>query len=312
VVQARRDDVVELVRAAGGAAFVDGVELHLYDSADASYDAFVDGALDWTVVPPGRVDDAAGRFGVEGFVPFQAELLFGFNTGSPVFADLRFRQAIAAAVDRQAIVNAVYFGAAEPLAGMIPAGIPGHDPARCDEACGHDPERARALLAEAFPAGAVPEVVIDYDDGADEGSVTSIIEQNLEAVGIPVTRRPHPVDQYGSFVVGGDRQLFRLGWIGLYPAPDAYLAPLFASGSPDNVFGLSDPAVDAALAALATATDPGDRQRLAAAAEAAVLATGVVVPIAQFQLPSVSADRVRRLDISVSGTFDAEQVWLDR
>ncbi|MGH9137964.1 MAG: ABC transporter substrate-binding protein [Acidimicrobiales bacterium] len=312
VVAARDGDIVHLARAAEGDSYVDGIDLHVFDDAVASYAAFTEGRVDWTLVPRGQVDRAAEAYGVEGFLPSQAALLLGFNLASPTFADVRFRQAIAAAIDRVAIVNAVYFGVATPLAGLVPAGVPGHDPGRCLDSCGHSPDLARDLLAQAYPDGAVPEVVFDYDEGQNEAAVAGIVEQNLELVGIPVTPRPHPPDQYGRFAVSGEQQLFRLGWLGLYPSPDAYLAPLFATGSPDNVFGFSDAAVDGLLAQMAAAADPDARQQLAADAEAAILAQAPVVPIAQFRLLTVAAPGVRDLVLSVASTFDAERVWLAR
>jgi MarR-like DNA-binding transcriptional regulator SgrR of sgrS sRNA len=35
-----------------------------------------------------------------------------------------------------------------------------------------------------------------------------------------------------------------------------------------------------------------------------------VVPLGQFRTHSVTSDRVRDLDMTVTGTFDVEQVWL--
>ena len=312
----RDGDVLHLVRVTEGAALLDGVDVHLFDDLSVAYDAFVDGELDWALLPPGRADEAAETFGADGFVPFQAEQFFAFNLASPTFADVRFRRAIAHAIDRDAIVNAVLFARAEPLTTIVPPGVPGaaEDGDRCGEACAFLPDQARALLAEAFPAGgpAVPEVFLDFDDGVDEAAIAGIVEQNLEAVGIPVTLRPKPPQEYEQFLVSGQQQLFRLGWIGAYPSPDAYLDPLFRTGSPDNVTGFSDPAVDDLLARAAAAATVPERLDLLAQAEATILQAAPIIPLAQFRLLSVSADDVRDLVLSAAGTFAAETVWLAR
>jgi len=303
-------DVVRLVRARDGAALLDGVDLHQFDELAAAYDAFQAGDLDWTLVPPARAESAAEDHGTDGFVPFQAELFFGFNLADPTFADARFRRAIVTAVDRAAVVRAVYFGFAEPLDAIVPVGVPGHDATRCGAGCRHDPDLARSLLAEVFPAGGVPEVVIDHEDGPDETALAQAVEQQLEAVGIPAALRPHPRDGFGEFAVSGQQALVRLGWIGVAATPDVYLHPLFRTGGTDNVTGFSDPIVDLLLEASARALDPAERLRLLGEAEVAILSAAPIVPIAQFRLLSVSAPAVQDLDIDVGGTFDAPAVWL--
>lgn len=307
-------DVLTLVRARQGGALLDGVEVHLFESLGEAVDAFEAGDLDWTLVPPERADQVAESVGGEGFVPFQAELFFGFNLADPRFADARFRRAIVAAVDRAAVVAAVYFGFASPLDGIVPSGVPGHDPSRCGSGCAPSVDEARRLLAEAFPpggpAGPVPEVVIDHEDSAEETALAQAVEQQLEAAGIPASLRPHAAGEFGTFAVSGQQALVRLGWIGAWPGADAYLEPLFRTGAPDNVTGFSDPAVDLLLDAAARALDHDERRGLLGEAESLVLAAAPVVPIAQFHLLSASTPAVRDLSLTVAGTFDAEAVWL--
>lgn len=303
-------DVLRLVRAQGADALLDGVELHQHDDLGAAYGAFEDGDLDWTLVPPDEAEAAAEAYGSEGFVPFQAELFFGFNLADPTFGDARFRRAIVSAVDREAVVAAVYFGFADALDAVVPAGVPGHDAARCGSGCAFDQDAARRLLAEAFPDANVPTVVIDHEEGADEAAVAAALQSSLEAVGIPAIPRPHAAADFGAFAVSGAQALVRLGWIGTFPGPEAYLDPLFRTGAADNVTGFSDPAVDALLDQAARTVDRTERHRLLGEAESLVLAAAPIVPIAQFKLLSVSSERVQSLDLGVGGTFDADTAWL--
>lgn len=308
---AERDGAtLALVRAPDGEALVDRIELHQHDDLAAAFDAFEDGDLDWTLLPPSLVDTAAERYGTDGFVPFQAEVFFGFNLNDPTFADVRFRQAIVQAVDRVSLVNAVYFGFTEPLAGVIPAGVPGADPTRCGEGCRYDQEASRALLATVFPDGVVPEVLLDFADGATEAALAGAIEQDLEAVGIPVTLRPHPPAEYGAFALSGSAAFLRQGWVGVHASPEDYVERLFRSASSDNLTGLADQNVDALLGQAAATLDAAARLELIGQAEAAVLDLAAILPIAQFEVLAVAHDDVRDLDISVTGTFDSEAVWL--
>ena len=309
-------DTVKLVRATQGGAYLDAIELHEYDTQNVgkSYDDFIAGQLEWSVVPNDRADDAAQRFGAGGFRPFDAELFYAFNLLDPTFADVRFRQAIVKAIDRAAIVKAVYPGIADLQNGVIPAGVAGHVDDPCGDPCKFDPAAARALLAAAFPDGAIPAFNLDYFTGTGEEAVAGTIATNLAAVGINVTKRPKDPGgdpgQYDLFAVSGQQQLFRLGVIGMYPSPDAYLAPLFLSGSRDNATGFTVPAIDQVLQSARATADPTARQQLYQQAEQQIMALAPIVPIAQFRTKSVVAARVRDLVVTVNGTFAGDKVWL--
>jgi ABC-type transport system substrate-binding protein len=308
---AERDGaVLSLVRAPDRRSYVDRIELHQYDDLSVAFDAFEDDQLDWTLLDPGEADVAAERYGSEGFVPFHADLYFGFNLNDPTFADVRFRQAIVQAVDRAALVNAVYFGVLTELRGVVPDGVPGADPTRCAAGCAYDPTAAAASLAAAFPNGGAPEVFIDFPDGADEIAAAGAIEQDLEAIGITATPRPHATAEYLTFAVSGGQALVSLGWVGVSPHPADYLDRLYRSDSTDNITGFADAGVDALLAQAATTQDPEARLALLAQVESAVLALAPTLVLAQSQVLAVAHDDVRDLDVGVTGTFDGEAVWL--
>jgi ABC-type transport system substrate-binding protein len=303
-------DTVSLTRRDGTPGHLEGVTLRAYEDGDAAYDAFDDGEVDWAPVPLSRYGDAVEDHGDEHFAPFHAELFFGLNVRVPALANADLRRAIAAAIDREAIVEAVYADLADPLSTVVPVGVPGHDADRC-QACGHDPDRAEALLAAAFPDGQVPVVHIDFDESPAQEAMARLVAQDLEAVGIPSELRPLPLEDYKRFVVAGTQELFSFGWIGGYASPDAYLAPLFASTASDNLTGYGAPAVDAALAAArgsdAAASAATDQW---AAAEAQVLSDAVVVPIAQFRTQVVLDGRVQGFAHAVDGTVDWAAVWV--
>lgn len=300
--------LIRLQRAKGSKAALDGIDLSLYDDTATAYADFTRGKLDWTQVPASKLDEAIGKYGKGHITPFHAELFYGMNLKNPMFGDVRFRQAIVRAVDRQAIVAAVYRETASPLDGIVPAGVPGHQDDPCGTRCAHDPDAAKALVQQAFGAGKPPTVNVDFDEGASQEAVAGVIKRDLEAVGIPVALRPKPFDEYQKFAVGGEQQLFAFGWIGVYASPGAYLAPLFKSNGLDNVTGFSDAGIDAELAAARTEKDVTRRNALFAQAEQGILSLSPIIPIAQFKTEAVVAKRVKGLTMAVDGTFDAEAV----
>ena len=313
-VATRRDDGLTLRPVKGRSVLVSAMQVRWFESRAAAYTAMRAGELEWTHVPAEEVEQAAAQFGRSAMKPLVASLFYGFNLRSPTFADVRFREAIVRAVNREKILADVYKGAAAPMTSLVAEGVPGAADDACGAVCGHDVERAKALVNEVFTAtgATVPEVVIDFEDDPTQTAVASRIEADLEAAGIPASLRPHALAEYGSFAVNGSQELFRLGWIAAYPSPDAYLAPLFSSGSPSNLVGLSDPGVDEQLRAARASGDAGRRRELYQQAERSVFAQVALLPIAQFEVQSVAAKQVRGLVVTSTGGFDASRVWLAR
>src|SRR5207248_563321 len=188
-------------------ARVDGIDFVDFKDVDAASAAFQRKAVDVAPVPPARADDAAKSFGRQGMSPYVGLVFYGLNVKSPGLADPRFRQAITLAIDRREIVDNVYQGSVGLATGIVADGVPKRDPNACGDRCRHDPDRARALLAEAFPDGKIPEVAIDHDDDATQAAVAQVIKTDLDTVGIPAVLRPHAFADYGKFLVSGQQEL---------------------------------------------------------------------------------------------------------
>ena len=311
-VKSRDDDLLRMVPAAGVKAWVSEVDVHFYSDDAGAFAAFSRKSLDWSPVPPDRVEDAAAKYGRGGFAPYATVGFYGFNLKSPKFADVRFREAILAAIDRGTIVRGIYNNTVRQTSRLVPEGIPGSQPDPCGNVCAHDPDKARALLKDAFPAGTQPSIFIDYDQDTTQESIAKAMQADLKDVGITADLRPHPYTDYLNFALGGTQELFRLGWGGLtaYPTADAFLTPLFLTGSHENVTQFSNPQVDALLKA--GRLEPDDAKRTASdqQAEQQILQQVPVIPIFEIETHSVVATRVKGLVLTVLGTFDATKLWL--
>lgn len=112
---------------------------------------------------------------------------FNKEDGSPApLADQRVRQAIAYALDMQAILDGVFEGAALPANSLTPDG-----PDKVDglNNYDYDPEKARALLAEAnWDPNTELDVVYYYTDQMTQ-DLMAIIQQYLADVGIKMNAR---------------------------------------------------------------------------------------------------------------------------
>lgn len=307
----RRDgDTLVLNRAPSSRAYLDRIEVREYPDVAAAYGDFRKGKLDWSRVPPDEVDSAGERYGRDAFHPYVAELFYGFNLKNPKFADLRFREAIVRAVDRQAIATAVYVDTVKVLNGVVVEGVPGYQKDPCGDRCKHDVARSKQLLSEVFGTNPVPEVQINFDADPTQEKVAKAIEANLKEAGIPAKLAPKPPGEYGDYVVSGQQELFRLGWIAAYASPDAFVWPLFQSSSRDNVVGLSSSALDALLAAARSEADRDKRTDLYQQAERAAMEQLPIIPIAQFRLFAVTSARLEGVTLLSTGTFDAAKAWL--
>ncbi|HUP70646.1 MAG TPA: ABC transporter substrate-binding protein [Acidimicrobiales bacterium] len=305
----RQRTVLSLVPSPGSSARIAGVEVTVFSTVATAYAAFVARRVDWAQVPPEDIGTAARRYGRAGFSPYVADLFYGFNLANPKFADPRFREALVRGIDRAAIVAAVYQGTVRPIDGVVLAGVSEFQTKACGR-CGHDPARARELLATVFPDTGPPEIGLDYDADPSQEAVAKAIQASLAKVGVKVTVRPQPPDAYDKFVVSGQQEVFRLGWIAAYPSADAFLAPLFLSDSPNNLTQFASPAVDEQLRRARAEPDAVRRTELYREAERAILDEVPIIPIAQFQLHAVVSKRVRNLRITALGSFDASRVTL--
>ena len=79
---------------------------------------------------------------------------FIFRTREPPFDDVRVREAFTRIIDRESICDVILQGAGIPAYSMIPPGFDAYAGPAYEPVQGFDPERARALMAEAgYPRG---------------------------------------------------------------------------------------------------------------------------------------------------------------
>ena len=135
---------------------------------------------------------------------------------------------------------------------MVPAAIPGAGDK--DWLPLHDPDRARALLAEAgYPGGAgMPRIEFAVGGAPIADAIATDLEREL---GIDVELVTF--DDHLGRISTDPPNLWISGWIADYPGPNDFLGVLLESDSTENKGGWSSPAFDQAIAdALATATPP--------------------------------------------------------
>lgn len=112
----------------------------------------------------------------------EGKTILAINNGKAPFNDLKVRQALAYAVDRQAVITGAMFGIGQPIGSHFSPTDPGYV-----DLTGHyayDPYKAKALLRDAGVTDLKLRLVLPPPEYARRGG--EIIAQQLKAIGITV------------------------------------------------------------------------------------------------------------------------------
>lgn len=124
----------------------------------------------------------------------------GFNNQKEIFKDVRVKQAIAMAVDREPIVQYALSGFAQPIFGPLPPTIPGHSEKienMAKEKYGYNVEKAKQLLAEAGYTDSNGDGIVEKDgkpfslellltDDPAFQRVGQILQNQIKEIGIDI------------------------------------------------------------------------------------------------------------------------------
>jgi peptide/nickel transport system substrate-binding protein len=238
------------------------------------------------------------------------------NTENPALADVRVRQALMHAIDREQIVEQAQGDLGEVAAGPFGLGFSFAYDAGADYRTlyPHDPARARALLAEAGVSNLTLDFVYDSARGAF-AAAAEIMRDNLRQVGItlnvqPVERSVMVERVYGrnydlsmqSFTSGGD------------PAIGYHRIYLTAAAGTNfvNATGYSNADVDFLLTEAAGLADRDARAAIYAQA-LAILARDVPTLVMFNELSTeAAAANLRGMRVRLDQRDGLEFLWLAR
>ncbi len=194
--------------------------------------------------------------------PFGATSFMRFNVKRKPFDDVRVRQALALALDKQDIVTKIT-RCGEPIANtLVPPGNAGYVP---PAGLSYNVEQARKLLADAgYPGGkGFPEVNLLY---ASRGTAQQVSEeiQALWARDLGITSihlRGQEWKVYLNTQQLIDFDLSLSAWIGDYNDPQTFI-DMFVTDGGNNQTGWGDPQYDAMLAQSENTADPAARMKI--------------------------------------------------
>ena len=188
----------------------------------------------------------------------------GFNLSKPPLDNLKIRQAIAYALNRDAVVKSKYPAGAEVATQFMPSSIQGYadDVTKYD----YDPEKAKALIKESGVTNLTLEFA--YPTGVSRPYMPSPVDNwqlfkaDLEKVGFTVKQKadewnPTYLDKSST----SGYQMYLLGWTGDYADPDNFVGTFFRDVAvAKGQFGWDDPKVRSELTAARAEPDQGKRE----------------------------------------------------
>ncbi len=207
----------------------------------------------------------------------------GLNVNEPPLDDVKVRQALNFAIDKQEIASIVLGDLVRPADGILPPDFPGYDEAV--KGYEFDPVLARQLLEESKYGNDLenlPPITITTPGsfGANVSLDMEVILQMWERnLGITAEFQQTEFATFLKDLHKGRFQMFDIGWIADYPDPENFLDILFHSESTNNHTHYSNPEVDDLLMQARVETDTTKRYSLYNEAEQMILDDAPWVPL---------------------------------
>lgn len=233
----------------------------------------------------------------------------GLNTRRPPFNDIRVRQAVASAIDRQMINQLVKFGRAETATGeFLPTNHWAHTGLELFPK--PDLDRARALLAEAGFADGLATHMRVGSAFPYQVAAAQIVKQQLLQIGIDVELLSQESSVFFDALNQGDFEMTLVGWLG-FVDPDEWFFNIFSSEGVWNQQGYSNSHVDDWLREARAENDLDIRRQLYRDIQETILTEAPVVLLYINEQASARLHRVQGYQVHPTATtLSLRDTWL--
>ena len=214
---------------------IDVINLYVVKEESTALALYEDGMLDIVSVPATDLDRVKNDPELsEQFYNGPKNILYyyDFNALKAPFDNAKARQAFAAAIDKQAIVDFITKGGEVAAPTLTPPGSVGHVPTDANIGIPYDPEQAKELLAEAgYPDGAgLPPITLAFNSSETNSRIAQAVQQMWQQT-LNATVELQPVEgrAYSQIAAEGAFSVWRMGWGMDYPDANNIHAELFTS-----------------------------------------------------------------------------------
>ncbi len=185
----------------------------------------------------------------------------GFNLKKPVFQDIRVREAIAAAVDLDAIISGVYSNIGLRETAPMSSGVFGYNPNLKPYV--HNVAKAKELLAAAgYPDGF--KITLYTNDNKVRIKLAEVVQSQLKDAGITAEIKVLEWGTYLTALKNGEHDLYILGWSNQTGDSDYALTPMMTQSgidSNENYSFYATPEATSLLNAARREMDPEKRKQ---------------------------------------------------
>jgi peptide/nickel transport system substrate-binding protein len=233
-----------------------------------------------------------------------------FNLRDPILKDVRVRQALAYAVERQPILTALFGGYGRLADSVLPPQHWAYDGNVTHYE--HSVEKANALLDQAgFTRGQDGvRFHLTMKTSTEETSrlMAAVLQQQLRQVGIALDIRSFEFATFYSDIVKGEFQMYSLRWVaGSNQDPDIFEYAFHSASFPPrraNRSYYSNPRVDQLIDAGRHTVDQAERKRLYAEVQEILARDLPYLDFWYMDNLTVHTTRIRDLKVGVSANYD--------
>lgn len=242
--------------------------------------------------------------------PFFGTYFYRLNTTKKPLDDGRVRQALSLALDRDGLTKNVLTGGEQSAWHFVPPGIPGYEN---QVKATYDPEKARALLADAgYPKGQdMPSLEILYNSSEAHRRIAEAIQQMWkQELNIEVTLLNQDWKVYQDSQMKLNYDIARAGWIGDVVDPMNFLE-LWLTDAGNNQTGYANPAYDTLIRQAYAERDDTKRLALLEQCEDIVMTDMPVIPIYSYTRKYLQAAEVKGYVPNVLGYYRFQEMYID-
>lgn len=226
-----------------GAPQLPGVVIKIIPDTETQTMMFENGELD--LLDLDFVTDAADRFLetypdqiVQG--PRVGITYFTMNFNIEPFQEVKVRRAVQMAIDRQAILDALYGGRGQVEHGIYPFGLIGFHDGKSK--ISYDPEGAKALLEEAgYGSGFTMELAADASASDTVTMALEIIKEQLAAVGIQAEIKNYDESTWLETRKAGELGSFMSTWTADFNDPENFIYTFFGNEEKTRIRSINYP-----------------------------------------------------------------------
>ena len=244
--------------------------------------------------------------------PYLGTYYYLLNIDQPPLDDLRVRQALSLAIDRDRLNNTVLHGANVSAYSITPPGTLGYQP---PTVFSHDVQRARQLLSDAgFPDGqGWPGLELTYNTSESHRKIAVALQQMWkDALNIQVTLSNQEWKVYLDSVDQMNFQMARRGWIGDYVDPNNFLDLFLCDGGNNNT-GFCDPDYDDMILRQAPqAASREERYAIFHAAETLLMEQMPIIPIYTYTSNHLIHPSVKGMPSNLMDSLNLKYVSLEQ